>query len=670
MTTPFSDVNFTKRYAVKSDQRLTSDDSPGALAFGAGDNKHPNLALIGYVCRPELPHRLAPARSVCGKSLEGVMQLQAFGLRDVSDAGGERLVMIYRRPAGRRLAPLGTLTAGRMSEDDLIERILLPISDGLSQLHALGVSHGNVRPDNMYFADTNQSAAVLGEYHSAPAGQFQPSCLEPVERAAATPAGRGPGSPAADFYALGATLLILLRGGAPGGSAETLVAEKINHGSFTALRGDARPSARMAEVLEGLLQDDAEYRWTGETIDRWRRGTGNLPGTAATGARDFHPFKFDGTEYRDPRLLAAALCTRGRAGAKAVRSDELADWALMSVRDRAMAGALSALRSPDHAALAGRTVDDNELAARAALILDPTGPIRYRGLTLAGTALGPVLAAAMAARDADMLECFSEMIQSGVHLAWLDAHKEVVSNVQKTHVVFKALQGNLKKDGPGFGLTRCLYDLNDTVTCQSDHLSAHYVLNLADLLPALNRLAGDKDATAADPMDDHIAAFIAYHLNLSSSDDLGDLAAGSADPARFRLAMLRLYATVYSRTDRPDVGKLAAWLATRLDPVLDRVNNRQMRRQTAARLKKLAQDGSLTKMAGLLSDQKLLQQDRDGFAAAQKDYARLRARIDQLQNDEDSRNRMVSDMGLKIAGYAALGAACLSAAFSFALLAG
>ncbi|MDP6885104.1 MAG: ABC transporter permease subunit, partial [Rhodospirillales bacterium] len=60
----------------------------------------------------------------------------------------------------------------------------------------------------------------------------------------------------------------------------------------------------------------------------------------------------------------------------------------------------------------------------------------------------------------------------------------------------------------GYGIERCLYELNPGLPCQSPHLNHDYVTRIRDLLPALDETA-NRVSEKTLPIDRHIAAFIA-----------------------------------------------------------------------------------------------------------------------------------------------------------------
>src|SRR3546814_10365001 len=88
------------------------------------------------------------------------------------------------------------------------------------------------------------------------------------------PSGRGNGAVADDLYALGATILYLLQGHSPlaGLDDRSIVAAKIEKGSFAAMSGEARLPVGLMEPLRGLLMDDPQQRWTIEDLDLWVSG--------------------------------------------------------------------------------------------------------------------------------------------------------------------------------------------------------------------------------------------------------------------------------------------------------------------------------------------------------------------------------------------------------------
>jgi hypothetical protein len=646
------------RYRVRGEQALSDYDSPGAGAYDVQDLDGSGGALMALVCEPRVPARRRSAQALAGQRISNLIELVAAGPAALPHLGGRRLALIYRRPEGERLAAPGAAPTRPMAEERVANGVVRPIATALRALHDHGLTHGGVRPDNLFFTNTDSTRALLGDCLSTPEGWAQPGIFEPVGRSMADRSGRGPADPPTDFFALGVTTLALLLGRDPnrGYGRAALIQARMRDGSFATLVGETKLSLGLKALLVGLLDDDPRTRWDANAIMRWAEGNPDRRPRVRDTAEEQRPFAFLDGEYRQPRTLAAAFCEDPAAAATQIRGEALLDWLRGPIRDRDMAKEIAALAAPNNRRFDDRMLSDQELAARVAMILDPQAPIRYRDLAIMPGGLGPALAAAVADPADGAIDTLRELIRRGVHFVGLSGDRGPMPDDDDWPTTFRVIQVSLGKDEPGFGVERCLYDLNPDIPCQSTMLIEHDVAEEADLLPTLDRL-GAGELPKNDPMDRHIAAFVANRMNLSSPDALADLAHDSLKPEQHRLAVLRLLAMVHKRTGRPKVAHLTQWLGSRLGVAVEGLKNRELRKDVGDRLKKVGDSGDLSAMAQLLDDRKMRRSDQAGFAKARQDYALQRRRIDELRSGGALRAQRVTNLGrdiAAIAGYVAV----------------
>ncbi|RME65383.1 MAG: hypothetical protein D6782_06360, partial [Alphaproteobacteria bacterium] len=383
-------------------ERLTDFDSAGAQAY----------ALAGEAGALALLHRRGvPLRADVVQALGRVRHnamLKLVEQRIVRHQGAERLISVIERPTGPCLADLA---AAKGLPDRVIRQdVLPPLLTTLRALHDAGIVHRGVNPRRLYFDGDDLTKVRLGECFSAPAGIDQPVVYEPVERALAQPAGRGEGTPADDYYALGVTLLALITGNdlSHGRTPEQMAAAKLAHGSFWALSGGADQVGGLGVLLRGLLNDDARERWGGEQLADWMTGaarTVNAPDQPWALPRGVN---FAGTSYGDRRALAQAMAQDPAEAAVYIRRQDLAQWINHHLPQAPSTAEFCRLILTGQGSRRGEipSTGADHLVARFCTLLDPTGPLRFRSLSVMPDGLGPALA--MAQKDdaarADMTE--------------------------------------------------------------------------------------------------------------------------------------------------------------------------------------------------------------------------------------------------------------------------
>jgi hypothetical protein len=261
---------------------------------------------------------------------------------------------------------------------------------------------------------------------------------------------------------------------------------------------------------------------------------------------------------------------------------------------------------------------------------------------------GPGLAAVMAEGKREKLDAFAALFGSGLHLDYYDHALRGSTTPPRDRGTRRAQEKNAAQQLPGFGLERALYDLNPDLPCRSSLVGDRWVAAVEDLLPALDALA-IRQLPAGDPMDDHIAAFIANRLNLTTGNELTGLAAPSTRMHVKRLAMVAMLALVHHRRGQPTVPNLAGWLAARLTPVVDQIKNRDRRKQMQDRITQVALTGDLSRLLKVAADPGLRKRDEAEFEAAKRRYGAAKQRIHYITYDRGYRERMINTVGTRIA---------------------
>ena len=217
--------------------------------------------------------------------------------------------MVMQLVEGETLAALSR-REGRLSQA-LLERIVPPLLDGLQQIHAAGVLHRDIKPDNIIVApdgsptliDFGASRVAIADRTQALTAVYTPRYAAPEQMTS------GQQGPYTDIYALAATLYVCVSGTEPLGATHRV------------LSGDAMAAARdLARTDHGynllcaidaglLLQPDkrpqtiaawrevfATGRWTG--LPPADKTVAEAPGQAAATAKSIA-----GSAVRTPRKV-------------------------------------------------------------------------------------------------------------------------------------------------------------------------------------------------------------------------------------------------------------------------------------------------------------------------------------------------------------------------------
>ncbi len=613
--------------------RLPDLDQPDALGFAIKTTTETQRSKFALVCDMWGLPRVRRINRAHNLDHPNLLKFEGASVVTLPGSGGRRFALLYQRPKGKRLALPEKGVTTRLDPTEIIDDVILPVARALGALHKTGVVHGAVRPENMYYQTSQGRGVILGDWLTAPPGRYQTAAAVPIEMTTADAPARGAGGPAVDYYALGVAAMTLYLGQDPGrGRApQELLEAKLARGSFAALADHDKIPRSLAAYLEGLLADDPKMRWEESAVQRGQ-GIATLP---PSGSRVVYPaqrpFSFAGANFDNRQKLAHAFAENNSDAATEIRSGSVAEWLRSVLGDRKAAEQLDDASFTNEPRELRRTAEPEVLVARAIQILDPKGPIRFRGLSLTLDGIGPALADAVSREDNATAEHIVAMLARGIHIAWMDRNAEDLTRFDKQRLYWKAVQSNALRTEPGFGIERCLYDMNPTLSCRTPILAEQYINNVSELIPALELLyAGGSNAS--DPVDRHFAGFVACRLKLATSSDLSDLQQNSLQPARRQCAVLNLLATLHADFGSPKVPNLAKYVADHLSDALDEFHNRAIRQDLTDRVKRAAKAGNLTLMARILNDKSLRTADSRAFRRARVQYAANKNRLDQLRD--------------------------------------
>jgi len=635
------------RYTIRSNEPLADMSTPNAEAFVAADKRDPKRALFALICRPDLPVRVNVMRALKGMQGAGQMQLVEWGPMNWPPAGRQCMTVVYERPTGKRLMANLRSECRRIDEYLITAKVVEPLVSAIRELTGRGITHRAIRTTNLFYMDESGDRIALGDCVTAPPAFDQPLVFETIEAGMANNVARGSGTYADDLYSLGVTLVFLLLGRNPVANMddETILKMKIQQGSYNTLVGDERLPLAFVELLRGLMCDDAEQRWDIEALDLWLSGRRLSPLQPRHEKRAARGFPFNGKEYFNGRELAAAMARNWDAAIPPVLEGKLELWLRRAVEDKERAQAVSDMvRMVLNGGGERRAVTD-QMLCKVLMLLDPTAPIRYKGFNAMPDGVGTALAAVMAQKSDTRL--VAEVILREVPKLWFEARKFYSPDNSLMEGNFRELKGYLTQTGMGFGLERCLYEMNDALPCQSPLIGEEYITELKELLPALNASAAKMGGSKQWPVDRHVAAFMGARAR--SDIDRNLLALSDPDQGKSFLALLNLFAVFQYRLGPEQLTALAAWIGSLASSAIAGYHSRDKRKELEKELGKLVRRGSVVEIYNLLENPGERDKDENDFAWAQAQYQAADDEIKRVQNNEEDRQSEATRIGKQTA---------------------
>lgn len=639
------------RYLIDSDSPLPQLDSPSAKAFAVEDRRDPARKLFALICTPGLPPRAGVMALLRGCNIRGTLPLVEYDVVDWPPLEQRCMVVVYERPLGGRVMDAIESGQVRINEYDLTRKVIEPLAAGLLGLSGMAIAHRAIRPPNLFFFDQDQQNVVLGDCVTTPPGFDQPTLFEPIARGMASPGGRGAGDVRDDIYSLGVTLVFVMLGHNPVVklSEDDMFAAKIEHGTYATLCGGTRIPLPLLEPLRGMLSDDTSERWGLEQLDLWLNGRQSTPIQRKPAVRAQNPFVFAGRNHVTPRTLARSFSQHVIEAAKVVRDESLETWLKRNVNDADMFDRIKAIADQARANPTAPAGQDEYVVTRTIMTLDPQGPIRYRGFSFLPESFGTALAVELLRRGDTQVP--AEIIQRDLPAMWLSHLANADPINLPLNKTFSQLKSFLQINDPGYGIERCLYELNPTLPCQSPIVIGDYVVRIDELLPALDRAANKVD-TKSRPIDRHITAFIAARFDQDIDPHLRALASPKVETSLVGMLSLLAYLQWKLRTEA--LYGLASWVGGLLGPAINTYHSRNTRRDIEREIPRLVRQGSLPEMFDLIDNAEKRRVDQDGYATARAEFSAAETEIRDIEGNSPTRIAAAQRKGQQAAAMTSL----------------
>lgn len=619
------------RYLIDPASPLPELDLPNAGAFLVTDRRDPAREMYALVCRPEITPRIKEMRSLRGLSSVGLLPLLEWGVVEWPPLDCRTIAVIYQRPKGGKFVRGLSETVSPTDPLSARDTIITPLYAALRLLASNNVVHRAIRPDNLYFLDEKRTQLVLGDCVTTPPAYDQHALFETIGSAMTPRAGRGRGDFHNDMYSLGATVMFMIAGqnSAPTSDEREVIASKVTATSFRTLVGEIPLNDTMLELVRGLLADETSEIWNLEKIDLWLSGKRATPVQMKRPKKAKTALMFAGMSITHKRLLAQALALNWDTAASIAREGQIEVWLRHSLEDKETAERIGGAVRDATADELGSGMDDNVLIFRICLLLDPAGPIRYRDFIAMPDGFGTALE-----QNPSLGQYYAELIKKEIVRFWTEAQPVYMPD-QSLHLeISKNMDQHVRQTGMGAGIERCIYELNGVAPCRSPLIERDYVLDIADILPALDRASKRVDRTTL-PVDRHITAFVKSRFDHNIDKQVEALTEGNKE--RATLGMISLLAMLQWRLGPETVFGLSSWVGGIAQPAINSYHSRSQRKRLERDIPKMVRRGSLPEIYNLLEDKEQRDTDTSGYAEAVEEFREAQAEAIEIDTGEDRR---------------------------------
>ena len=624
---------------------LPDFDSVGGPAFAAHIKGDTAFDLIAVLCNTGLPPRVDVLTAMRNIDHPSVLRLIDSGVVHWPADGMRYFAIACQRPLAPRFKQSIDEPHPLMSEDLVNHQFVTPLIGALAEFHRTGIVHNGIRPTNIFWRIGSMTPPQLGECISSPPGPGQPVLFETLERALSTPLGRGAGTHADDCYAFGVTLALFVLGQNPMRTMDdrAVIQSKMERGTFASLVGNSRLSPTHSELLRGLLTDDARQRWTAADLELWHSGRRLTPKNTDVGRRAARAIEFAGKEYTHVRPLAVAFAGQIAETVQVIESGTLDKWLRRAMGDEERADdleeALSSLRENSKMAHY-----EDQLVARVCIALDPSAPIRYRGLAVMPAGIAIMLVDAL--KTGANMQALAEIISAQLVTFWVNMQKELKTDLVPLGQQFERMKALIERTSLGNGVERVAYELNPGLPCLSPILSGQYVSAPKAMLLSLERAAGLPNRSR-EPMDRHIAAFLIVRDR--RSELLFEPMTLPETSPRKGIALLTLFSEMQYRHGPDTLPNLAQWLMPFLEISVQRYLSRTLREKIQKQIRETATRGDLGALLRLIDDSGRVERDQQEFLAARILYLNILKEISSIENNLANRDTIIQSEGKPLA---------------------
>lgn len=587
-------------------------------------NKSDAKPLIALLCDRAYTPRISKIPQYTTITNPNIIRLKSSGPMRSSVDRREYYAFLYEDTLGAPLVENDLHTALGLKSDLVMKQIVLPLLSVLGELRNNDIFHGSIRPSNIFRGSQKEiTNVVLGDCLSTPAGMNQARIFEPIERALSQPSGRGAGLLNDDLYALGVTVVMLLRQSDSMRSMteDDIIRQKIETSSFAALAGRERITGPLLEFLRGVLADDPRQRWTIDDAVAWADGRKLQPKTGEKSKKAGRHILFNNKKFVNPETLAMEVAAKPNMVEEIIENGDLKQWIDRSLEDKAVAKNVEeAIRSVKKMSTSKSVHYQSRLATRLSIALHPEGPLRYKGLSIMPAGIGgAIMEAYVLNKD---IAYYQEIIQNDDFIFWLSANEDSVWEVNSLYSQFETCRGFVATTAPGYGLERCIYFLNPEAPCVSPLVSDYFLRSPEDVIRALEILC-KKKSRMDRLLDRHILAFLLSKERNLLENSLIDI--NSKEPWRSLTGTLKVLSTMQRREMMEEMPGLCGWFVDNMTPIYRRFHDREYRVTLKAQLQGLKEKGDLTKIYNLIDDPETQVKDTKAFRVAMKEYRELDA---------------------------------------------
>lgn len=200
------------------------------------------------------------------------------------------------------------------------------------------------------------------------------------------------------------------------------------------------------------------------------------------------------------------------------------------------------------------------------------------------------------------------------------------------------LKKDLENEAMGYGIERCLYELNPELACLSPCLIHAAALTPAQALIALEEVASQPNHPVV-PVDRHVAAFLISRWKELSLVDMRNLSKPQREMKN--IAMLKILGGIQVQFKVHALPNLCQWMADLCAPVISHYHNRKARDRAQGEMRKAVGSGQLLKLLKVVENRQAVIEDQSDYQVAKIAFLLIESEIKEIEKRILNRNRLI-----------------------------
>lgn len=651
-TETFTLSQLSNKYELDESKPIKHLSSDFANAYPATEKKlirgkkDGDDEIYALVFHKNFSARLRAISKVVGHNVPSFQNVLDAGVITIGKGNTEHLAIIVQKINGISLRAM--LERDGPLPEKFISQIVVPsVNSAIGHLNRVDVLHGRINLDTLIY-QKEFDRVVVTECFSDYCGFSQPAVYEPLERAEAMPAGKGEADDNADYFALGVVCALLLQGESiiEGRSDPEMISERLSRTSYGYYVVNTERMGNSKELLRGLLQDHSPERWGTVDVHEWQARKKTAAGNTARPLKEsLTGYEFNNKPFLGRRALAQEMFQHWTAAKIEVKIEDLGRWLRLNVMRPDLSDELDLTINPAKRKEAIMADDD---MTKVISIIDPDGPLRHNEFSASPYGTPQLLAHGLTRGKREYAQFVADAFNKGLISHWMELQEPLTDyDYNRQYWSAVTIGKHLRRSTLGFGLERVLYDMNPGLPCQSTLTQKHLVLSLHELLVALDAQADDVHEKQ-DPVDRHIAAFIASRLNLQDEIRIKSIRHFPHFAKSPQILVLALLTLAQTESKTRNLHSLTKWLIKRIGPLVATIQSKSIRKDFQTAIDQAGKAGDLHHLFNVVTSPNFVKKDAFGFSEAVKQYQMFSKEIFALKK-QDSIERVAYQHGLKIA---------------------